>query len=297
MHAHRDDAIAAFWERADDTQPARMHAELEALLVAGPDGDARAAFERASLHDFLGEEAAAIPLYRAALDGELDDDLQTPTMIQLASSLRNVGDPSGAMAVLQQVDPGDVLADAARAFLALSLYDDGKPAAALRTALQALSSHLPAYERAVDAYAEDLAAPERVRVIAVGLLVRDGWVLAEEYAGHGGGGRFLRAPGGGVEFGETAEQAVHREFAEELGVTLERARLLGITENIFERAGKRGHEIVYSYEIRSAELEAIPLAERRPVQDAGTTVGWYRIDTLGPQTLPMYPVGILDLPR
>ena len=222
--------------------------------------------------------------------------LRTQAMIQLASSLRNVADPSGAMSVLQQIEPDDELADAARAFLALALYDDGKPASALRTALQALSSHLPAYERSIDAYAEELAAPERVRVIAVGLLVRDGWVLAEEYPGHGGG-RFLRLPGGGVEFGEPAERAIHREFAEELGVTLDSVRLLGVTENIFERPGARGHEIVYTYEIRSSELEAIPLAERRPVQDADTTVGWYRIDTLSAQTLPLYPVGALDLLR
>lgn len=295
-HRGIDEAIADFWERVDDTQPERMHAQLDVLLVGMADS-ARAAFERASLHDALGEEAAAIPLYREALDGALDHGLRTPAMIQLASSLRNVGDPSGAMAVLQQIDPDDVLADAARAFLALSLYDDGKPAAALRTALQALSSHLPAYERAIDAYAEELTVPERVRVIAVGLLVRDGWVLAEEYPGHDGGGRLLRAPGGGVEFGETAEAAVHREFAEELGVTLDRARLLGVTENLFDRHGKRGHEIVYTYAIRSAELEALPLAARLPVQDADTTVGWYRLDILDAQALPFYPAGVLDLPR
>lgn len=182
-----------------------------------PSDHPRALLERASLHDFLGEEAAAIPLYRAALEAGLDDPIRTEARFQLASSLRNVGDPAGAMATLQEVAPEHDLADAARAFLALALYDDGKPAAALRTALQALSTHLPAYERSVDAYAEDLVAPDRVRIIAIGILVRDGWILAEEYVGPDGD-RFLRAPGGGVEFGERVEDAVRREFREELDV-------------------------------------------------------------------------------
>jgi ADP-ribose pyrophosphatase YjhB (NUDIX family) len=97
-----------------------------------------------------------------------------------------------------------------------------------------------------------------VRVIAVGLLVQDGWVLGEEYAGSEASGPFLRLPGGGVEFGERADDAVRREFAEELGVTLDDAHLLGIIENIFDRPAKRGHEIVYVYGIRCAELEALP---------------------------------------
>jgi len=291
-----DDDIAAFWRAADDTLPERMRADLDALLRGLPDGHPRALFERASLHDFLGEEATAIPLYRAALDAGIDEPSRTEALIQLASSLRNVGDPSGAMATLQQVDPAHDLADAARAFLALALYDDGKPAAALRTALQALSVHLPAYERAVDAYAEELGTPDRVRVIAVGILVRDGWILAEEYVG-ARGDRFLRAPGGGVEFGEHADEAIRREFGEELDVTLDDAGLLGIVENIFDAHGRRGHEIVYVYEVRCAALEALPLSHRLAVRDADTTVGWYRLDTLGAGTLPFHPAAALDLRR
>lgn len=287
-----DDDLAAFWRAADDARPAAMHADLAALLADVAADDPRALFERASLHDFLGEEDAAVPLYRAALEEGLLDPTRTEALIQLASSLRNLGDASGAIATLQQVDPAHDLADAARAFLSLALFSDGKPVAALRTALQALSGHLPAYERSVEAYAEELETPERVRVIVVGLLVRDGWVLAEEYPGDARGGAFLRAPGGGVEFGERADAAIRREFAEELDAALDEIRLLGVTENIFDADGRRGHEIVYVYGIRSAALEALPLHARLPVRDADTTVGWYRIDAL---TLPFYPDGCLEL--
>ena len=224
----------------------------------------------------------------------LAPELRTQARIQLASSLRNIGDASGSIALLQAVDDADPLSDSARAFLALALFDDGKPAPALRTALQALAPHLPRYQRAASAYAGELRTPARIRVVAVGVLVRDGWVLAEEYA-DGRGGRFLRAPGGGVEFGEAADDAVRREFREELAVVLDSARRVGIVENIYDADGRRGHEIVYVYAIESSALAALPRGERLPVLDSDTTVGWYRIDSLAAEGLPLYPAGILDL--
>ena len=61
------DELALFWDRFDPADPATAHAELGRLLDARGQEDARAAFERASLHDALVEEEAAIPLYRQAL--------------------------------------------------------------------------------------------------------------------------------------------------------------------------------------------------------------------------------------
>lgn len=281
-----------YWDQWNDREPAQMHADLEAILSERGCDDARASYERGSLHDSLGEEHDAIPLYRDALANGLDDSLRTQATIQLASTLRNVGDASGAIALLQGVPGTDPLAESARAFLALALFSDAKPAAALRTALQTLAPHLPRYQRAIGAYAGELENPHRIRVIAVGLLVHDGWVLAEEYVSADGAHRFLRAPGGGVEFGEHADAAIRREFAEELGVTLDEADLLGVTENIFDAQGRRGHEIVYAYGIRCAALEDLPHDARLPVLDSDTTVGWYPLDAL---PAPFYPVGCLEL--
>lgn len=288
----RDALFDDFWAGVDLDDATAAHERLEALLAERGLDDARAAYERASLHDSLGEEADAAPLYRRALAAGLEPELQTRATIQFASTLRNLGDASGAIALLQGIPETDPLSDSARAFLALALFSDGKPGPALRTALQTLTPHLPRYTRAVGAYAGELESPERVRVIAVGILIQDGWVLAEEYAGDGWSDPFLRAPGGGIEFGEHADDAVRREFAEELGVTLDSARLLGVTENIFDAHGKRGHEIVYAYGIRCAALEALPRDVRLPVQDADTTVGWYPLEAL---PAPFYPGGCLEL--
>lgn len=287
--------VAEFWSRADETDAERMRAELEALVAERPALDPDALFARASLHDFLGEEDAAIPLYRAALEAGLAPPLRSQAVIQLASSLRNVGDPSGAIAALRSIDSADELAPAAEAFLALALFDDGKPAEALRAALQRLAPALPAYSRAVDAYASALHAPPRVRSIVVGALVVDDHVLAEEYAASATHGPFLRLPGGGIEFGESAREALDREFAEELAATLDDAEPLGVSENIFDRHGRRGHEIVHAFRVRSTQLEALPRDARLPVLDGDTSVGWYPLEALRRGELPLYPPAVIDL--
>jgi ADP-ribose pyrophosphatase YjhB (NUDIX family) len=289
--------LADFWATADDRSGADARDRLEQILAERDDGDPVVLFERASLHDFLGEEAEAIPLYRASLDAGLSGERRTQGVIQLASSLRNIGDHSAAMALLGGIRSDDPLTDAARAFLSLALYDDSKPAPALRTALHALAPHLPRYGGTIDAYAEELVAPRRIRVIAVALIVRDGHVLAEEYRESAHHALFLRAPGGGIEFGETAAHAIRRELAEELGVEVEEATLLTVSENLYRLPHRQGHEVVYVFAVRSAALAALALDARLPVLDSDTSVGWYRLDALQAGNPPLYPAGILELAR
>lgn len=144
-------------------------------------------------------------------------------------------------------------------------------------------------------YAEPVT--ERIRNIAVGLMVREGRVLAEEYPATASHGRFLRAIGGGIEFGERAEKALRREFQEELAVEIQEARLLAVTENLFTLDGRRGHQIVHVFAIRSDELERMPLDERRRILDGDSIAGWWPLDELGDDLLPLYPVGMLELAR
>ncbi len=51
---------------------------------------------------------------------------------------------------------------------------------------------------------------------------------------------FYCPPGGGIEFGESSEEALRREINEELGTDIENPRLLGVLENIFTYDGERG---------------------------------------------------------
>lgn len=289
--------IQAVWDAADDERPHELRASMSAALADRDADDPRALFERASVEDFLGEEVAAIPLYRRALDAGLPAPFRSQAVIQLASSLRNTGNASGAVAALRGIAPTDPLAAAAAGFEALAWFDDAKPARALRTALGALAGQVPLYGRALRSYASDVHTRSRIRVIAVAVLIRDGLVLAEEYPATPHRPAFLRAPGGGVELGETADAAIRREIAEELGATVSEARLLGVIENIFDNEGRVGHEIAYAFAVRSAELEALAPGDRLPVLDGDTTVGWYSLEDVSEESLPFYPPGALDLAR
>ncbi|PCC28128.1 hypothetical protein CIK76_14265 [Glutamicibacter sp. BW80] len=128
------------------------------LLAQKPANDAEALFERASLHDYLGEEALAIGPYRAAMAGTLSEQKLSEARIQLASTLRNVGEFQEAIKLLRAVGPDSSLHRDAQAFLALALHDAGEGTAALRVALQALAPSLALYARPVHDYADELHA-------------------------------------------------------------------------------------------------------------------------------------------
>lgn len=103
---------------------------------------------------------------------------------------------------------------------------------------------------------------------------------------------FYRAIGGGIEFGETAETALRREFVEELAVSLGDVHLLGVLENIFEYEGQPGHEVVHVFAVESEDIDEIPLDAELQVLDEGSAVKWRRIASID---RPFYPSGILAL--
>lgn len=129
-----------------------------------------------------------------------------------------------------------------------------------------------------------------IRNIAVGLPVRDGHVLVQSGKDSHTGQEFYRALGGGIEFRETAEAALRREFLEEVGVQLRTVRFLGVLENIFQYEGRRGHENVHVFGVESEEIDSIPLDAKLHVLDEGSPLGWVAFRTLG---LPLYPNEII----
>lgn len=150
-----DTRVQRFWADAIDDDEVMLTA-MKSLVDERPGDDAPAVYERASVHDFLGRESAAIPLYRQALDLGLDDTRRPQALIQLASSLRNIGVAAEAARILEQIDVSEIVGDAPQAFLALALFDAGRPGDALRVALSALAKTLPVYEGAVKHYAGEL---------------------------------------------------------------------------------------------------------------------------------------------
>ncbi|WP_040166553.1 NUDIX domain-containing protein [Microbacterium gorillae] len=134
-----------------------------------------------------------------------------------------------------------------------------------------------------------------IRPIAVGLPVREDRVLALEGYDRVRDLRFLRAIGGGIEFGETADEAVRREFTEELGVELTGTTQLSVAENIFTYEGVDGHEIAFIFTVDSSEIDAIPLDAELEVLDEGSPIRWFPIAEIRSGALPLFPTGAAEV--
>lgn len=151
---------ADLWAAMDDHDEREFVALVDRLAAELPPDSAIGLFERAAAHDSTGRPDLAIPLYTAALDAGLGIERRRRAVIQLASSLRNLGRASDAVALLTaelEVET-NALDGAVQAFLALALVDVGREREAVSVALSALSEYLPRYERSVVNYARALTA-------------------------------------------------------------------------------------------------------------------------------------------
>jgi len=135
----------------------------------------------------------------------------------------------------------------------------------------------------------------RIRPIAL-CVCRDGErILVAELRDRKKAQTFYRPLGGAIEFGERGEQAVRREFLEELGVELDDVRYLGTLENIFTCEGRQGHEIVLVYDGRLAD-PALYAQESVWGDELGHPFRavWMGLEEFDART-PVYPGGLIEL--
>ena len=119
-----------------------------------------------------------------------------------------------------------------------------------------------------------------IETIARGVCAADGKVLLCKAKG----GRSTYLPGGHIEFGETAAEALVREMKEESGLDVEVGKFLGVLENSFLQHGEKHCEINLVYEMS--------LAPRRDGADAAVNAiepwiefEWRDIDDLAAANL------------
>jgi hypothetical protein len=126
-----------------------------------PAGSAVGAFERACAWDSTGHSDLAVPLYRQALETGLTGIRRRRAVIQMSSSLRNIGraDESVVLLTAEREAGHDELDDAVAATLALALTDVGREREAVSVAVAALAPHLPRYQRSMANYARLLVEP------------------------------------------------------------------------------------------------------------------------------------------
>jgi hypothetical protein len=150
--------VASAWATFDERSDDENRALIDSLAAELPPGSPVASFERACVFDSTARSDLAVPLYREALERGLTAERRRRAVIQLASSLRNIGEAGESVALLMEElsRESDELDDAVRAFLALALADLGREREALAHALTALAPRLPRYQQSLAAYADEL---------------------------------------------------------------------------------------------------------------------------------------------
>lgn len=113
---------------------------------------------------------------------------------------------------------------------------------------------------------QKVSQKQRIRVIALGLIRSETQLLVSEGYDAIKQETFYRALGGGVEFGESSQEALEREFQEEIQAELTNIQYLGCIENRFVYQGKPGHELIQLYQCDFADpyfyqLETVPGTE------------------------------------
>lgn len=152
-----DERAARLWDRFDEFEPEAFVAAMRALAAECPD-DAVALFELGGACDSTGRTVEAIGYYRQAVDAGLEGFRRREVAVQMASSMRETGQPEQALDLVEAelARASDEYDDALAMCKALTLAKLGRDREGLSVALIALAPHLPRYHRSTVAYAKGL---------------------------------------------------------------------------------------------------------------------------------------------
>lgn len=129
---------------------------------------------------------------------------------------------------------------------------------------------------------------KEIRPVVLGLAVRNNKLLVSEGFDTVKNETFYRCLGGGIEFLEKSEDALKREFLEEIKKNIIIKNFLGISENIFTYEGKRAHELIlfYSIEISDENYQE----EYKVIDDNGESIAkWIDINEFKNKKKILYP--------
>lgn len=131
----------------------------------------------------------------------------------------------------------------------------------------------------------------KFRVSAV--ILKDNSILLEKAKKYDG----YCFPGGHVELGETTVEALNRELKEELNITMKKANLLCVQENIYKsKDGLSIQEINYFYKVNTDALitdEAYEVKELDKGEEKKHIFEWVNIDNL--KDLCVQPISVRDV--
>lgn len=133
---------------------------------------------------------------------------------------------------------------------------------------------------------------KEIRPIVLGLVRKGNNILVGKGYDEVKKQEFYRCLGGGIEFLERSDEALKREFKEELNIEIKVGKFLGISENIFNYKGKNAHEIVLFYDAYITDKD---YKERYNIIDDNlkTEAIWLDINKFKNKELILYPEQIL----
>ena len=140
-----------------------------------------------------------------------------------------------------------------------------------------------------------LNSGDRVRPIAISIIRNNDKVLVYERQDDITGKNFYRLVGGCIEFGESSNTALKREFEEELSLDIKNTKLISIFESIFTFNSKEMHEIVFLYESKFADSSIYNKDIINGLEgDRAFNAIWILVDDFLKKKYKIYPEEIID---
>jgi 8-oxo-dGTP pyrophosphatase MutT (NUDIX family) len=128
-----------------------------------------------------------------------------------------------------------------------------------------------------------------------GILIRNGKVLLQKPTNDTG----YAFPGGHVEFGETNEETLIREFKEEIGADIKVKEIKWVAEIFFPWGDKPCHQICLYYIIELADETQIPLDEKfiahENIEGRDFDIEFHWISLTKVKNLEVYPSNASEL--
>lgn len=138
--------------------------------------------------------------------------------------------------------------------------------------------------------------PAGIRFLALGAVRRGDELLVQEGQSPDGDETFYRLLGGEVEFGEHSQDAVVREFEEELGVDFADGVQVDTLERVFTFDGETHHEVWRVYEGRIVEdwpYERESFAFSDPDHGTEHLAQWMPVETLQDDEITFHVPAVL----
>lgn len=134
-----------------------------------------------------------------------------------------------------------------------------------------------------------------IRPIAIALIERDDDLLVERGEDPIANKTYYRPLGGGIEFGEMAENTIAREINEELGLTIEHIQPITVLQNHFVYAGEERHEIIFVFKAEFTNPEDYLQDTYQRLDNLLGDVRWINKNEFRQNKLILYPNGLSDL--